>query len=311
MKCYSVSEALFVLVSLPLGNRQPYFCVTGKHMRILQTLNNNVAIGSDDRDRTCVVFGRGIGFPRAPYDLSDESVIVRRFYEFDESLVPMVANLSEDVLTAASEIVQEAHSQLNFTLNPNLAFTLSDHLSYALSRIRNGISLEIPLESEVNYVYPRELAVGRFGLQVVKRHCGVELPATEATAIALHLVNAEGSSGGSGNIDLVVKSTEIIDRIIAIVESCLEKTIDRDSYSYMRFVMHLRFLIARLMGEKSDPTAGSRVSVLLPHVRAEFPQAVACAEYISKYLREAYGWNCSDDELLYLILHSNQFITGQ
>ena len=280
-------------------------------MRILQTLNNNVAIGTDAQGRTCVVFGKGVGFPKAPYDLNDESAIVRRFYEFDESLVPMMAGLPEDVLTAASEIVQEAHSQLNCTLNPNLAFTLSDHLNYALTRVRNGIKLEIPLESEVNYVYPRELAVGRFGLMVVKRVCGVELPETEATAIALHLVNAEGSSEGAGDIDLVVKSTEIIDRIIAIVESCLEKTIDRDSYSYMRFVMHLRFLIARLMGSKTDPSAGSRVSVLLPQVRAEFPSAADCAEYISKYLKEAYGWDCSDDELLYLILHSNQFITGQ
>lgn len=280
-------------------------------MRILQTLNNNVAIATDAQDRTCVVFGKGIGFPKAPYDLKDESVVIRRFYEFDESLMPMVAGLSEEVLTAASEIVQEARSQLNCTLNPNLAFTLADHLNYALSRVRNGILLEIPLESEVNYVYPRELAVGRFGLMVVKRICGAELPETEATAIALHLVNAEGSSEGSGDMDLVIKSTEIIDRIIAIVESCIERSIDRDSYSYMRFVMHLRFLIARLMGSRPDAFEGSRVSVLLPQVRAEFPQAVACAEYISKYLKEAHGWDCSDDELLYLILHSNQFITGQ
>ena len=280
-------------------------------MRILQTLNNNVAVATDDQGRTCVVFGKGVGFPKAPYDLKDESVIARRFYEFDESLMPMVATLSEDVLNAASEIVQEARSQLNCTLNPNLAFTLSDHLNYALSRARNGIELEIPLESEVNYVYPREFAVGRFGLLVVKRQCGVELPESEATAIALHLVNAEGSSQGTGDIDFVVKSTEIIDRIIAIVESCIEKTIDRDSYSYMRFVTHLRFLIARLMGSKPDAYAGSRVSVLLPQVRAEFPDAVVCAEYIGKYLKEAHGWECSDDELLYLILHSNQFITGQ
>lgn len=283
----------------------------GIFMRILQTLNNNVAIATDAQDRTCVVFGKGIGFPKAPYDLKDESVVIRRFYEFDESLMPMVAGLSEEVLTAASEIVQEARSQLNCTLNPNLAFTLADHLNYALSRVRSGILLEIPLESEVNYVYPRELAVGRFGLTVVKRICGAELPETEATAIALHLVNAEGSSEGSGDMDLVIKSTEIIDRIIAIVESCIERSIDRDSYSYMRFVMHLRFLIARLMGSRPDAFEGSRVSVLLPQVRAEFPQAVACAEYISKYLKEAHGWDCSDDELLYLILHSNQFITGQ
>ncbi len=283
----------------------------GIFMRILQTLNNNVAIASDDQGRTCVVFGKGIGFPKAPYTLKDESAVIRRFYEFDESLMPMVAGLSEEVLAAASEITQEARSQLNCTLNPNLAFTLADHLNYALSRVRSGIVLEIPLQSEVNYVYPRELAVGRFGLTVVKRYCGAELPDSEATAIALHLVNAEGSSEGSGDMDLVIKSTEIIDRIIAIVESCIERSIDRDSYLYMRFVMHLRFLIARLMGSRPDAFVGSRVSVLLPQVRAEFPQAVACAEYISKYLKEAYGWDCSDDELLYLILHSNQFITGQ
>lgn len=264
-------------------------------MLIHQTLNNNVAIAEDDNGHACVVFGKGVGFPKAPYELSDESVIRRRFYEFDESLIPMVASLPEEALTAASEIVQEARAQLNCTLNPNLEFTLADHLNFALQRAKNGMTLDNPLESEIRYVYPREVAVGRRGLDIVKRIYCVDLDPSEATAIALHLVNAEGSSEGKGDMNFTIKSTEIIDRIVALVESTIERRIDRDSYSYMRFVMHLRFLIA----------------LLLPQVRSEFPEAVACADAVSTYLKEAHGWECSDDELLYLVLHSNQFITGQ
>lgn len=279
-------------------------------MTIVTKINNNAAIARDARGRECVVLGRGVGFPQVPYELEDESVIQRRFYEFDSTLIPLVASLSEEMLNIASEIVQEARTQLNCRLNPNLPFTLADHLTYALARAREGIVLEFPLVNEIEYVYPREVAVGQWALGIVERSCGVVLPADEATAIALHLVNAEGSSQGKGDMDFAMKSTEIIDRIIAIVESCIERKIDRQSYNYMRFVMHLRFLIARLMGVRDDIRGGS-VASLLPVIKAECPAAVDCAVHIVTYLEKAYGWVCSDNELFYLILHSNQFITGQ
>ena len=46
-------------------------------MLILKKINNNVALASDGAGEEIVVFGKGVGFPRMPYELEDESVVER------------------------------------------------------------------------------------------------------------------------------------------------------------------------------------------------------------------------------------------
>lgn len=55
-------------------------------MLILKKINNNVALAASDDGREVVVFGKGIGFHEMPYELVDESLIQRKFYNVPESL---------------------------------------------------------------------------------------------------------------------------------------------------------------------------------------------------------------------------------
>lgn len=55
-------------------------------MLILKKINNNVALAASDDGREVVVFGKGIGFHEMPYELADESLIQRKFYNVPESL---------------------------------------------------------------------------------------------------------------------------------------------------------------------------------------------------------------------------------
>ena len=54
-------------------------------MRIIQKINNNVAVGIDGNQKEVVVFGKGIGFPKIPYELNDLSKIDRTFYDVDSN----------------------------------------------------------------------------------------------------------------------------------------------------------------------------------------------------------------------------------
>ena len=40
-------------------------------MLILKKINNNVALASNDAGEEIVVFGKGVGFPKTPYELED------------------------------------------------------------------------------------------------------------------------------------------------------------------------------------------------------------------------------------------------
>lgn len=118
-------------------------------MLILKKINNNVALAASDDGREVVVFGKGIGFHEMPYELADESLIQRKFYNVPESLQDMVGTLPDDVLLAASDIACFASQQLGCKLSGGLPFILADHLQFAVQRDDDQLSAPNPLEHEV------------------------------------------------------------------------------------------------------------------------------------------------------------------
>lgn len=273
-------------------------------MLILKKINNNVALASSDAGEEIVVFGKGVGFHEMPYELEDESVIQRVFRDVDEKRIGGFANIADDVLLVASDIVAMADKALDCALAGNLVVCLADHLQYALERTGDGIAIENPLSHEVAFVYPREVELGRRGIELVSERMGVNLPESEITSIALHLVNAEVDGMGSvQDMDLVMKSTVILERATQVIEGQLGQQLDRTSYAYVRFVAHLRFLIRRLMRGGCKETENSG---LFRQAARDFPDAYRCAAGINEYLKRDYNWSCSDEEMLYLMMHVNR-----
>lgn len=273
-------------------------------MLILKKINNNVALASSDAGEEIVVFGKGVGFHEMPYELEDESVIQRVFRDVDEKCIGGFANIADDVLLVASDIVAMADKALDCALAGNLVVCLADHLRYALERTGDGIAIENPLSHEVAFVYPREVELGRRGIELVSERMGVNLPESEITSIALHLVNAEvDGMGSSQDMDLVMKSTVILERATQVIEGQLGQQLDRTSYAYVRFVAHLRFLIRRLMRGGCKETENSG---LFRQAARDFPDAYRCAAGINEYLKRDYNWSCSDEEMLYLMMHVNR-----
>lgn len=273
-------------------------------MLILKKINNNVALASSDAGEEIVVFGKGVGFHEMPYELEDESVIQRVFRDVDEKCIGGFANIADDVLLVASDIVAMADKALDCALAGNLVVCLADHLQYALERTGDGIAIENPLSHEVAFVYPREVELGRRGIELVSERMGVNMPESEITSIALHLVNAEvDGMGSSQDMDLVMKSTVILERATQVIEGQLGQQLDRTSYAYVRFVAHLRFLIRRLMRGGCKETENSG---LFRQAARDFPDAYRCAAGINEYLKRDYNWSCSDEEMLYLMMHVNR-----
>lgn len=273
-------------------------------MLILKKINNNVALASSDAGEEIVVFGKGVGFHEMPYELEDESVIQRVFRDVDEKCIGGFANIADDVLLVASDIVAMADKALDCALAGNLVVCLADHLQYALERTGDGIAIENPLSHEVAFVYPREVELGRSGIELVSERMGVNLPESEITSIALHLVNAEvDGMGSSQDMDLVMNSTVILERATQVIEGQLGQQLDRTSYAYVRFVAHLRFLIRRLMRGGCKETENSG---LFRQAARDFPDAYRCAAGINEYLKRDYNWSCSDEEMLYLMMHVNR-----
>lgn len=266
-------------------------------MKIIRRINNNAAVTQDKRGREMVVLGRGVGFGQLPYELTDMSVVYRTFYDVDPKYFDVVGSLPQDVVLASADIIEQAEISLGCDLNPNLPFTLADHIAFAIKREQQGIRLAMPLAFDVKHLYPQEYELGLRALEIVRQHTKESLPKAEGSSIALHIVSAELESG---DLHTMLTALDVLEEITAIVEQKLHISLDRESYSYARFAMHLQFLVQRLQaGNPAHDGSGE----LLEDLARQYPDIYACATEVAQRLQAEHSWQCSKEEILYLMLH--------
>ncbi|MCH3943352.1 MAG: PRD domain-containing protein [Atopobiaceae bacterium] len=273
-------------------------------MWITMKINNNCAMARDSSGQDIVVFGKGIGFRRPPYELTDLSSISHTFYGVKRSSLAVLTDVSDDLVLLASDICDMARDSLDVELNPNAPFTLADHINFALKRIRDGIVIETPLAYDVRHLYPREVAIAKRAVAAVERRMGVELPDAEVTNFALHLIDAEAEQG---DLSTTVMVTQVVADVTKIVEEGLGIKVDTESFSYARFAMHLRYLVTRILnGTPSD----ARMAEMLGVIKGEYPDSWAVVGRIVSYLSERWQWSCDESECLYLLIHVQKLKDG-
>ena len=266
-------------------------------MKLLRKINNNAAVAQDKRGREMVVLGRGVGFHPMPYELTDLSVVYRTFYDVDPQYYEMLSSLPEEALMAAADIAEQAEIALQAELNPNLPFTLADHIAFAQEREKQGIRLATPLHYDVQHLYPREYELGLQAMETVRLRTGTALPRAEAVNIALHIVNAELEGS---DLSSTLAAVEVLDEVTVLVERELGIALDRESYNYALFAMHIQFLVRRLSSGKVMEQGSGK---MLSELSAEYPATYRCAQAVAKEIEQRHGWHCSSDEVLYLMLH--------
>ena len=269
-------------------------------MKIIKAINNNAALALDQNGKELVVFGRGIGYHKVPYELTNLSKIERTFYDVNPQYFEIAGQLPQSILIASADIAEHAEFELDCELNPNLPFTLADHLNFAIERKKKGIHIATPLAYDIAHLYPREYALGQAALKTIFLKTGVSLPEDEAVNVALHLINAETESG---DMTTTMTTAEILADVDRIISQQLGITLEPDSFYYSRFTMHLRYLIQRMSdGEQLE----SKDSSMLRIMAREYPDIYRCAQEITAYFKRDWYWTCTDEELLYLMMHINR-----
>ena len=149
----------------------------------------------------------------------------------------------------------------------------------------------------MRHLYPKETELAKQARELLAREAGLKLPDSEVVNIALHLINAEAEAGDMHSMMMTLKALSDVD---GIVEKRLAITLNKESFSYSRFSMHLRYLIQRLA---SGRQVEERISGMLAQMRRDYPQVYQCARAIADYFRAAWNWQCNDEEIVYLMLH--------
>lgn len=266
-------------------------------MKVIKCINNNVAIALDSTNKEVVIFGKGVGFKKPPFEV-DLNQIDRTYYNVDDMYISMINDIPSEILDVSSEIVNYARNLIDNLTNSNIVFSLADHINFAITRVKKNIKINLPIIYDIEQLFENEYKIGEYGLKLIRTKLNVYLPKEEAAYIALHIINAEEELSS-----ITIDDSKVIDDISNIVEKQFDVTINKKSINYSRFVSHIQYLLKR---GKSKHLIKSDNDKLYKTVIKEYPITYNCTLKIKDYLINSLNLELTDEELLYLILHINR-----
>jgi beta-glucoside operon transcriptional antiterminator len=271
-------------------------------MRAIKKINNNVAICTDSNNKELIAFGKGIGFRPMPYEITDLSTISMTFYRIDNRFYNLIEEIPENVFEVTALIVDKARKTLLSPLNPNLLIGLADHINFAIIRLKKYKKMQMLFSYDIEQLYPQETELGRYAVELIKKRLGVILAESEITNIAMHFVNAqEEKEPEKEGPDTEALIWEVADKI----EKFFSITIDRTSFNYNRFAMHMRYYIKRIKEETQFMNDNSSI---LQVMKENNEMVYDCAFKIGNYIDEKLKSKTTEDEILYLMMHINRII---
>lgn len=268
-------------------------------MRVVKNIHNNISICLDSKGNEVVAFGKGIGFRKPPYEIS-VGQIDRTFYNINPIFIDLLSQIPENIIEVISNIIDYANNVLGGEYNSNVIFTLADHIMFSIKRQKENIKLDLPYIQDVKCMYSKEIKIGEYALSLIKSKLNVDLPKQEEAVITLHVINYGLTGAQMSNINGVNR----IDKCCEIVEECMGVKVDKESFSYSRFVSHMYFLFERVRNNEEIKTKNNQIFDKLIN---EYPMIYECAKKIAKILEI----KLNNEEILYLILHINRLISRE
>ncbi|MCM2983510.1 PRD domain-containing protein [Niallia circulans] len=276
-------------------------------MKIIQKINNNVAIGLDNNNQEVVVFGKGVGFPKIPYLLEDLGKVERTYYGIDKKYIGLFKDIPDSIFLLVSQFIEKVKNTTSKVMNPNLVLTLSDHVNFAITRYRKNIRVELPYSYELEYEYPM---FNKFAIQLVKainKKYNVQLGKGEVTSITVHLINAINDAVKTEDFDISLSESITID-LTKIIESFFNMEIDKKGFNYFRFKNHIKYFVLKKNKEENTQERNKEFFQLM---QKEYPKIADSMKEIIEYFKNIHNVELREDEQLYLMIHVNRLITKE
>lgn len=273
-------------------------------MRVVKKINNNAVVCLDSNGAELVAFGKGLGFQKVPYELTDMGKISMTFYKLNYQYYQLLKEIPSEIFDLSANIVSYAQTTISREISPNLVFGLADHINFAITRINNYQGMQLPFSYDVEQLYPQETKVGYQAVKLINQRLKINLPTSEVTAIAMHFVNSPGAEIATSEENQT--DDELIEQATKILEQEFDITIDRKEFTYNRFTIHLRYYIKRMKAHaqlfENDNTS------LFNTMKQEEPRIYVGAKRIADYVDGILTTTSNQDELFYLMIYVKRIV---
>ncbi|CAM4118274.1 glucose PTS transporter transcription antiterminator GlcT [Mesobacillus thioparans] len=268
-------------------------------IEVKKGLNNNVLIADHPTFGEVILIGKGISFNRKKGDLIEEGQAEKMFVLKDEKeqanyikLLPFVQNDLHEAIISSIELIKK---RTPAQLNEHIHVALTDHLMFAVTRISKGMEFKNPFLVETKTLYPTEFEIAKEVVQLIKDRSGIELPDGEIGFVALHIHSAIMNRSLSD----VNKHSQLVTKLVKMIEENLDIEIDKEGIDYTRLVRHIRFTIERVNnGEEAEEP--EKFATLL---KEEYPLCYNLSWKLIKVMQQTLKKQVCDAEAVYLTMH--------
>lgn len=274
---------------------------------VKRVINNNIVIAENFKGQEVVAIGKGLGFKKDKYDSISEHEISKTFISLDnqnkQKLLTLFNEVPYEIIELTEEIIEMAQNVLHATFNVSLVIALADHINFSVNQYKQGFDSFALVNEEVKRFYKDDYEVGKKALQMINQTLNVNLKKEESTSIAFHLITATENKTNRE----ALKIMKAVSEIMGIVEKNLKISLDEDSMTYSRFVIHLKFFMRRVLFEAAKPTDES-LGDIFSQIQTAHDEANLCVDKIAEYVLNTYNCVVNDDERLYLIIHVERLL---
>ena len=251
--------------------------------RIVQALNNNVALVKNEQDEQAVVMGLGIVFQKKKGDLITPSKVEKVFLlkteESKENFLTLLKNIPLDILTVTYNMIDDLVAKYHFPVQEYLYVTLTDHVYSVYQKLLKGAYQESHLP-DISAAYVTEFQMAQEAVVILGQKLSVTFPDDEVGRMALHFINAKGDYEVSDN-----NKEDATKKVLALIEDKLAKN-----------------------NIKRNQQDNASLINLEEYVKSDYPKAYQIGQAIYDLIGQELKIDLSRSERVYLVIHIQRLL---
>ncbi|EFQ56554.1 PRD domain protein [Streptococcus downei F0415] len=275
--------------------------------RIVQALNNNVALVKDKYGEQAVVMGLGITYKKSKGDLivSDkiEKVFSLKSSESKENFLTLLRDVPLDFITVTYDVIDSLSSKYHYPVQEYLYVTLTDHIycSYKAILVNTYQKSDI---RQLSQEYQEEYQMATEALAIFRSKLLADFPDDEIGKIALHFINAKSLKVDDKKLKVRTAKT-ILEQVQKILEQYDIKRTKTNVNFYDRLMVHLTYFIEYLDRSRDDNLS---LLEMEDQIKQTYPRAYQIADEIYRIIIIETGVDSYPSERFYIALHIQRLL---
>ncbi|AWN19116.1 PRD domain-containing protein [Streptococcus sobrinus] len=275
--------------------------------RIVQALNNNVALVKNKYGEQAVVMGLGITYKKSKGDLivSDkiEKVFSLKSSESKENFLTLLRDVPLDFITVTYDVIDSLSSKYHYPVQEYLYVTLTDHIYCSYKAILDNTYQKSDIR-QLSQEYQEEYQMATEALAIFRSKLLADFPDDEIGKIALHFINAKSLKVDDKKLKVRTAKT-ILEQVQKILEQYDIKRTKTNVNFYDRLMVHLTYFIEYLDRSRDDNLS---LLEMEDQIKQTYPKAYQIADEIYRIITTETGIDNYRSERFYIALHIQRLL---